>query len=298
MAKKTNIGLVEYCKAQLGLPYWYGTYGQTASQELYEKKAEQYEEKGYYTKWNDYPTQYGKRVHDCSGLIKGYMMSESATGKPVYNKTYDLSANGTLRACKESGKISTIPELQGVLVFYDGHVGVYIGNGEVIEARGHMYGVVKTKLSARPWQKWGKYPFISYGEEKAESVSGKIDTVKEVQLWLNDSYNSGLEIDGKYGKLTKAALVKALQKNLGVKIDGKYGSKTNAAVKKNNLKKGCKGELVRVLQGLLVCNGYTDAYVDGSFGGGTEKAVKAYQATKRLKVDGIAGSGTFTKLCK
>ena len=28
---KTNAGLVEYCRAQLGLPYWYGTFGQTAS---------------------------------------------------------------------------------------------------------------------------------------------------------------------------------------------------------------------------------------------------------------------------
>lgn len=296
--KKTNKGLVEYCKAQLGLPYWYGTYGQIASESLYKSKARQYEEKGYYTKWTDYPTQYGLRVHDCSGLIKGYLMSDSPTAKPVYNKAYDYSANGLLKACKEKGSINTIPEIKGVCVFYNGHVGVYIGNGEVIEARGHLYGVVKTKLSDRPWLSWGKHPMIDYGEGKTESVTGKIDTVKEVQIWLNDAYNSGLDVDGKYGKLTKAALVKALQKNLGVKVDGNYGSKTNAAVKKNNLRKGDKGELVKVLQGLLVCNGYIESYVDGSFGGGTERTVKAYQLAKGLKNDGIAGSGTFTKLCK
>lgn len=34
MATKTNTGLVAYAKAQVGLPYWYGTYVQTASSSL------------------------------------------------------------------------------------------------------------------------------------------------------------------------------------------------------------------------------------------------------------------------
>ena len=67
-----------------------------------------------------------------------------------------------LSVCKEKGKISTIPEIPGVLVFLDGHVGVYIGGGYVIEARGHDYGVVKTKLEDRPWTNWGKCPWITY----------------------------------------------------------------------------------------------------------------------------------------
>jgi N-acetyl-anhydromuramyl-L-alanine amidase AmpD len=126
----------------------------------------------------------------------------------------------------------------------------------------------------------------------------KIDTVKEVQKWLNNSYASGLSVDGDYGPKTKAALVKALQKALGVSVDGKYGPKTSAAVRKNNLKKGSKGEMVKVLQGFLVCNGYAKAYVDGSFGPGTEKIVKEYQAKNGLNADGIVGSGTFSLLCK
>ena len=31
---KNNAGLVLYAKAQVGLPYWYGTFGQTASPTL------------------------------------------------------------------------------------------------------------------------------------------------------------------------------------------------------------------------------------------------------------------------
>ena len=147
---KTNIGLVEYAKAQLGLPYWYGTYGQTATEALLKYKKTQYPK--YYTA-NDFISQYGKRVHDCIGLIKGYLWSDTPTSISKYNPKQDVSADGMLSICKEKGKISTIPELPGVLVFMDQHIGVYIGNGYVIEARGHAFGVVKTKLSSRPWKK-------------------------------------------------------------------------------------------------------------------------------------------------
>lgn len=160
---KTNNDLVEYAKAQLGLPYWYGTFGNIATADLYSYKRNQYPQ--YYKSWNDFPNQYGKRVHDCVGLIKGYLWSDTATAKPVYNSKQDVSANGMLSVCKEKGKISTMPDVPGVLVFMNGHVGVYIGNGEVIEARGHEYGVVKTKLKSRPWVNWGKCPWITYQDE-------------------------------------------------------------------------------------------------------------------------------------
>ena len=163
---KTNKGLVEYAKAQLGLPYWYGTFGNTAAADLYEYKRDQYPQ--YYKAWNDFPKQYGKRVHDCVGLIKGYLWSDTPTSKPVYNSKQDVSANGMLSVCSEKGGIYSMPDVPGVLVFMKGHVGVYIGNGEVIEARGHEYGVVKTKLKARPWVSWGKCPWIDYGEKDDE----------------------------------------------------------------------------------------------------------------------------------
>ena len=129
----------------------------------------------------------------------------------------------------------------------------------------------------------------------------KIDSVKEVQVWLNDEYNLGIAEDNSYGPKTKKALVKALQVELGFTgkdVDGIYGPKTNTAVKNNNLRNGSKGDLVKVLQGLLVCNGYAGAYVDGSFGSGTQSAVIAYQRKKGLDDDGIAGSNTFSALCK
>lgn len=123
----------------------------------------------------------------------------------------------------------------------------------------------------------------------------KVDTVKKVQLWLNNNYKGGLTLDGLYGSRTKTALVKALQTELGVAVDGIYGAKTNAAVR--NLKKGSTGELVKVLQAFLVCHGHKTAYVDGDFGSGTETALKAYQKVHGLTADGIVGKATFSSLC-
>lgn len=159
---KTNKGLVEYAKAQLGLPYWYGTFGLTASAVLYAAKKKQYPQ--YYRSWCDFPTQYGQRVHDCVGLIKGYLWSDTPTSAPRYNAQQDVSANTMRYVCSERGDMSTMPNIPGVLVFMNGHVGVYIGGGYVVEARGHEYGVVKTELKKRPWKWWGKCPWIEYDE--------------------------------------------------------------------------------------------------------------------------------------
>ena len=62
----------------------------------------------------------------------------------------------------EWGTIDTIPEIPGIAVRYDGHVGYYIGNGRVIEERGFNYGCVETALAGRGWLHWYKIPCIKY----------------------------------------------------------------------------------------------------------------------------------------
>ena len=178
--QKTNTGLVDYCKAQLGRPYWMGTFGQIATPRLYEYNKSRLPE--HYTA-NDFSSQYGKRVHDCIGLVKGYLWSDSANNVPSYNGAQDYSADAIRAACTEKGGIGTLPELPVTLVFSSGHVGVYIGNGEVIEARGHAYGVVKTRLSQRGWTHWGKCPFINYEEEEEMTNSDGAEWSKTSREW-------------------------------------------------------------------------------------------------------------------
>lgn len=167
---KTNTGLKDYCIKMLGLPYWYGTYGQTSSKQLYYSKRRQYPNQ---YQWACPDSQLGKRVHDCVGLIKGYLWSETPSSKPKYKSSQDVSANGMYDVCKIKGNINTMPDEVGILVFMDGHVGVYIGNGYVIEARGHAYGVVKTKLAGRGWKRWGKCPWIKYNKTDVKIDDGK-----------------------------------------------------------------------------------------------------------------------------
>lgn len=169
---KTASGLVAYAKAQLGLPYWYGTFGNTASSSLYQQKKEQYPK--YYTA-SDFSSQYGKRVHDCVGLIKGYRWSETPTSAPKYNASQDVAVGGLYNQCSKRGSISSMPDQPGICVFKSdmSHVGVYIGGGYVIEARGHAYGVVKTKLAGRNWGKWGKPDWIDYDTESEETNMAK-----------------------------------------------------------------------------------------------------------------------------
>ena len=171
MNSKTNIGLVEYCKAQLGKPYWWGTFGQTATKQLLVSKRKQYPN---YYKADDFESQIGERVHDCAGLIEGYMWSDTPTSKPVYksNGFPEVSADSLYNMCKKKGtSMGDMPNVAGITVFMRGHVGVYIGNGEVIEARGHEYGVVKTKLARRPWKRWAFIDEIEYVTPQPEKPS-------------------------------------------------------------------------------------------------------------------------------
>lgn len=243
MATKTAKGLVEYAKAQLGKPYWYGSFGQLGTKDFYDQKKRQYP--GYY-KWSYDASDAGKKVHDCVGLIKGYLWCDSPTDNtPTYNSAQDVSANGMYSVCKTKGAIATLPEVPGVLVFKPGHVGVYIGNGEVIEARGHNYGVVKTKVKDRGWVNWGYCPYIEYlAEEKkttettttANTTNVKLPvlkkgakgaTVKAMQILLigygftMGSYGA----DGSFGPATDKALRKYQEANK-LAVDGSCGPAT------------------------------------------------------------------------
>lgn len=233
---KNNIGLVEYAKAQIGNPYWYGTFGQIASKSLYADRKKAYPE---YYKAKDFQPQYGQRVHDCVGLIKGYMWSETPYSPPKYkaNGFEDVSANGLFNICKNrSTDMKKMPEVKGLAVFMNGHVGVYIGGGYVIEARGHAYGVVRTRLIERPWTKWAYIEGLEYiTEEKKPDASimqppwGSRDLSRgmkgdDVKALQNKLMRNGYKLpkygaDGSFGAETETA-VKEFQKARSIKPDG------------------------------------------------------------------------------
>lgn len=106
----------------------------------------------------------GGRTTDCCGLIKGYgwLDPETLTIEYGTNGMPDITANQMYHAATVSGPISTMPDTPGLAVWFDGHIGVYIGNGEVIEAAGTSKGVIKTQLAGRGWTHWLEIEYINY----------------------------------------------------------------------------------------------------------------------------------------
>lgn len=55
-----------------------------------------------------------------------------------------------------------MPGTPGLAVWKSGHIDVYIGNGEVIDAMDTRFGVVKTNLQGRGWPHWLEVTGIEY----------------------------------------------------------------------------------------------------------------------------------------
>ena len=147
-----------------GWGYVWGTFGSVLTEGLFQAKLDQYPDGvGNYEEFIR-DNWVGKRTTDCCGLIKGYGWLDPETMSINYgtNGMPDLGANQMYYNASESGTIDTIPEIPGLAVWHDGHIGVYIGNGYVIEAMGTKYGVVKTQLEGRGWTHWLKVEYINY----------------------------------------------------------------------------------------------------------------------------------------
>lgn len=178
---KTNVGLVGYARKYLGQPYWYGTATNPCTNSLLGSKTSQYPE--HYTesrmpRYRDDIAK-GKVAADCIGLVKGYVWEKN--GKVGYDKNTDVNTSGLYNCSTVKGLIGTMPEVPGLIVYKTGHVGVYEGNGMVIEAKGFNYGVIRSRLSDTAWTHWIACPFIAYpGAEKLlepKAFEGPYDAV-------------------------------------------------------------------------------------------------------------------------
>ena len=109
----------------------------------------------------------GRRTSDCVGLIKGYGWYDETSGTIKYgtNGMKDVTADGMFNAAVEKGPISTMPDIPGIAIWHQGHIGVYIGNGYVIHAANTYDGVIKTPITSSGWTHWLKVPYINYIEE-------------------------------------------------------------------------------------------------------------------------------------
>jgi hypothetical protein len=163
---KNNLDLVTYAENawENGWGYVWGTYGSVLTDSQFASKLAQYPDGvGSY---EDFIREnwLGRRTTDCVGLIKGYGwldISDMSIGYAI-NGMPDVGADQMYANATVKGDMSSMLDTPGLAVWHSGHIGVYIGNGEVIEAMGTKYGVVKTKLSERSWTAWLEVPYINY----------------------------------------------------------------------------------------------------------------------------------------
>lgn len=216
---KTNLELVKHVNMALkqGWGYVYGTYGTILTERLLIDKIKQYKEK--VTNYEDFIQLHwmGKMVADCVGLIKSYLWWNGV--KAVYSTLYDVSADGMYERATVKGDIKTMPEIPGLCVRFKGHIGVYIGDGWVVESRGTKYGVVKTRLKDRPWTHWLKCPFIQYIDEP-KGITIKVNG-KTIETDVDP-----INVDGRV-----LVPVRAIAENLGCAVEWDGATQTVSITK-------------------------------------------------------------------
>ena len=184
---------------------------------------------------------------DCVCLIKGILWGWNGDtnknyGGAIYgsNGVEDMGSDAIIKSkyCEDiSGNFNDI--YLGEIVWLKGHVGIYIGNGQVVECTPAWSNNVQiTKLSQRKWLKHGKLKYIDYSELNIKNnytgtfpslglkgylkQGDKGTQVKRLQEFLNWCIDADLDVDGDFGTKTLAA-VKKYQETYGLEVDGYFG---------------------------------------------------------------------------
>ena len=138
--------------------------------------------------------QYGSRwighvVTDCSGLV--YWAMKQFGVEVAHHATYLYTDY-----CRNKGKlVNGEPTdghklLPGSLVFKKGnkdkihHVGIYVGNDQVIEAKGAQYGVIESYV-ADGWDYWGELKAVDYSNQQK-----KEETTMDTAIVVNTTSGS------------------------------------------------------------------------------------------------------------
>lgn len=179
-----NIELVKFCEEALkeGCGYVWGTFGNVLTHDLLMQKVRQYPDHvGSYENFIR-SNWINKRTMDCAGLIKAYLWDKG--GKPVYNPNTDFNVGMFATRAERKGLINTIPlEEIGLMVWKKGHIGVYVGNGRVIEANSTKKGVIETPITGQgstAWTNWGECHLLEYLPAE-QNIS---EWAKEAHKWV------------------------------------------------------------------------------------------------------------------
>ena len=210
----------------------------------------------------------GVRIFDCMGMIKCFMWGDYSQYNPSkYARTVpDWNCDTYFDSATEKGPIKDIPEIAGLMVWQHGHIGVYIGNGEVIEStvsfggkivRTHFKGNHDTPVRSS-WTHWFKNPYLNYtvapkatNEQIAQEVKlGKWGNYPERKELLEKAGYNYAEVQNIVNNSDASKIYYTVKK--GDTLSGialRYGTTYQAIAKLNNLS---NPNLIRVGQKLRI----------------------------------------------
>ena len=182
----------------------------------------------------------GRRCWDCSGL---WVWIFALYGEKIYHGSNTIwrsycSTKGKIKNGKKESGEDILPGSAVFLCDKTGnrhHIGVYVGGGKCIEAKGTYYGVVTSDISH--WDEWGEIKGVDYTDadkvviDVAELIRAgcKGESVRKLQEDLNAiGYNCGTP-DGIFGNKTLMAVAE-FQAYYGLKTDGIAGEQTLAKI--------------------------------------------------------------------
>lgn len=151
---------------------------------------------------------------DCSGLIMHWFQDiKGWSGDKSANSLYKESMAAKLTATTNLDAGDLLFRHNGAKAY---HVGVYVGDGLEIEAKGRDDGVVLTPVNRSYWTHYGKHPYLYKVDESSDNAVPKVvalttpymrgDDVKNLQIALTAlGYDCG-EADGIAGAKTIEAV--------------------------------------------------------------------------------------------
>lgn len=146
----------------------------------YAKDADRQTSVQYGSKW------IGHYVTDCSGLFvwsyKQFGETIAHGSNSIWSKY--LSNCGELNRGKRTDGNTLRP---GSAVFTSSgdrhnHIGLYIGDDEVIEAEGTLNGVVKSKVTAKKWTHWGELKAVNYGASQTTEKQEVVISLEQARV--------------------------------------------------------------------------------------------------------------------
>lgn len=159
----------------------------------------------------------GRKVSDCSGLVKWALNQNGSTCPHGSNSIWrqSLSSKGAIEKDTKIAPGEVVLKCRNGSDYY--HIGVYIGNGLVVEAQGTNTGVVKSKLSS--WGYHGKLKAVDYdGNSPAAPVK---EPSKENDLPMGEykvTAQNGKNVRIRKGPSTNANIVYEVPVGSEVKV--------------------------------------------------------------------------------